>query len=173
MFTDLSLQMGSLWKSQWYDLDFFFANCWNKDCADPYPKYSTSYRGSVWQDTLFLLEKMTWWQGQGCLVTCQKFDASRPKPAHGRYGLGWDRGARTQLKVLIFRYRRFFVTNVRPQLTSRTQLEKVLIVCYKHFFVTYGGPNWPPEHSLRMCSFFVRDTFSFLAGGFPTDLLDV
>ena len=130
----------------------FFANCWNKECTDPYPKFSTSYQGSGWQDTLFLLEKMTWWQGQGCLVTCQKFDASRPKPAHGRYGLGWDRGARTQLKVLIFRYRRFFVTNVRPQLTSRTQLEKVLIVCYKHFFVTYGGPNWPP--GLRKCSFF-------------------
>ena len=85
MYTDLSLHMGSLWKSQWYDLDVFFAHCWNKDCADPYPKCSPSYRGSGWQDTLFLLEKMTRWRG--CLNTCQKFDATRPKPAHRRYGL--------------------------------------------------------------------------------------
>ena len=98
----------------------FFANCWNKECTDPYPKFSTSYQGSGWQDTLFLLEKMTWWQGRGCLNTCQKFDATRPKPAHGRYGLGWDRGARTQLKVLIFRYRHFFVTNVHTSYLSQT-----------------------------------------------------
>ena len=148
----------------------FFANCWNKDCADPYPKCSTSYRGSGWQDTLFLLEKMTWWQGRGCLNTCQKFDATRPKPAHGRYGLGWDRGARTQLKVLIFRYRHFFVTYVRPQLTSRTQLEKELIVCYQHFILLTGAPTdlqaWESAH------FLLETLFRYLRG-FPTDLLDV
>ena len=46
-------------------------------------------------------------------------------------------------KVIIFRYRHFFVTNGGFQVTFMTQPEKVIIFRYRHFSSPTGGSNWP------------------------------
>ena len=96
---------------------------------------SSKNRQTKWRDlNEQLLAKST--------LTRQFWD-TRPKPAYGRQGIGWDRGAMIQLRRVHFGVAMFW--------------ENLYFLRYSVSLT--GGSNRPSGHSLRKCSFFVTHTF--------------